>query len=375
MKTSIENLMGYGKQSTMKHYSAEWILESIRIDLLRELDFPPSTPVSILEKRGHRHSDSMIVNAGKDDKARRIFVKHGARFSGGHGWDVQSEFEGYSLVNRMALDTDAFYSVRPLLFRKDPHIIATLLVGGRPFHGLIGKSIGRFSGGDNFDRGLRLTRSAARWLKRFMAETEGTSPPATVSTVVDFCKERMREIAERTPGFERYGISKKASDAFIEKTFGVFDGEEVAVVRNHGDFAPHNMLVDERDRLCVIDIGFSEDGNNPLPYEDAVAFSIYMEQMRNNPIYRPQGPERILETFSNELVGDDEREAGKFAAAYLKKVLAHLAWLVHPERKPVFGWTEHSFRKWGDDRLKRFCRVANAEESSFSIAESPRRCL
>jgi len=352
----------------MGNRTAEQIASLIRNDLFKELNMASRTSVSVSTQRKNKHSDSMILNVGEGEHPHRVFVKYGAHFSGGCAWDIQSEFEGYALVFQMNLDPGLFFAVRPLLFRKDPDVMATMFVQGRMLQGIYKKNLMRFSGAGEMEKSIYFTKLTAQWLKRFSDETrKGHGFSAPLSTVTGFCRDRMHEIVNWNPTFDRLNVSEQELTTFIEGVFQIYPEAEVQIVRNHGDFAPHNILIDNRGRLGVIDIGFSMNTGNPLPFEDAAAFLIYLEQMRNNPLYRPSGIQMIIGAFLNELADEDAHAGGEIIAAYVKKLLAHLAWLFHPNRKPVSRWTEYSFRRWGDDRMKWLAGTAHSGERKNNL--------
>jgi len=344
----------------MESYSAEQILSLIRDDLLNELDMTRHASVSIVAKHKHKHSDSMILGVGEGEKVFQVFVKYGAHFSGEGGWDIQSEFEGYRRVYHMDLDPKLFFAVRPLLFRKDPGIIATLFIQGRMLQNFYKRSLMRFANACRMEKSIHFTCLTARWLNQFFNEIRDSRQSVALSTIKDLCKDRIHEIAGWDPGFSKYRISESGLNVLLDRVFQGYSDADIRVVRNHGDFAPHNVLIDAQSRLGVIDIGFAMDSNNPLPHEDAATFLIYLEQMKNNPLYRPSGIRRVTQAFLKELLGEDVDTRGTFIAAYFKKLLAHLAWLSHPGRKPVSRWAEYSFRKWGDNRMKWLAQTARS---------------
>lgn len=341
----------------MNEYKAEDILQCIREHLLRELGLDQGVPIGISSRQRHKHSDSMVLELGEGNPVYKVFVKYGAHFSGVGGWDIKSEYEGYALVHKMDCDQRTFFSVRPLLFMEEPKIIATIFVQGRMLQDIYKQSLMRFRNRKQLEKSLYFTRLIAQWLVRFLAETEETRKPVKGEAVLSFCKDRFQEISRWSPSFREYGISSDLFIPFLYKVLHISPADRVRVVRNHGDFAPHNVLIDSKDRLGVIDIGFTVDKNNPLLFEDAATYLIYLEQMRTNPIYRSSGLEIIIKTFLTELLGEDPRSLREFMAAYIKKNLAHIAWLYHPDRKPVSRWAEYSFRKWGRDRLKWLSRI------------------
>lgn len=341
----------------MDSYNPEEILEFIYKDLLRELDLEQDTLISISSRQKHKHSDSMILEVGGKGMHYQVFVKYGAHFSGGGGWDIRSEFEGYSLVHDMICDKNAFFSVRPLLVMEEPRIIATIFVKGRMLQDVYKKGLMRFRNRKQIEESIYFTGLTAQWLIRFVEKTAKTREKVKTEAVLNFCKDRFNEIAKWNPLFSNYGIAGDEFAPFLQKVFDIYIEDSVRVVRNHGDFAPHNVLIDSKNRLVVIDIGFTVDRNNPMPFEDAAIFLNYLEQMKNNPVYRPSGIEMIIKTFIEELLGENEGRVKEFSAAYIKRILSHVAWLYHPERNPGSRWAEYSFKKWGGDRLKWLSRI------------------
>jgi hypothetical protein len=325
------------------------VLFEIRETLCERLGVPLDTRFSIQDLRRHRHSRSMILQS--DALRDRIFVKFGAHFSGGHEWDVKSEYQGYLAIQGMELYPERFFSIRPILYREAPHILATVFAeDAAPL-----KTV--------YERGLRLlmpsvspadvnrfTRQTATWLKRFMAVQEKNSGRVSPADLTGFCQKRWEETLAWGDAMCDPRMGRRAMTEYLSALFGSDAGGEAQVTRNHGDFGPHNVLVDRDGRIGVIDVGFGLDGGYPLAYEDAATFLIYLEEMRNNPMYRPWVLEGIIRAFLDSLFESPYRFR-LFMPAYVKKVLAHAAWCYHPQRRHGSRWREFSFRRWTTGRL------------------------
>jgi len=345
------NGINHEKRSAMSEYTSEYILTIIRDELIQRLDMNGNADVRIITRGRHRHSRSAVLEVEDGNRSTKVFVKWGARFSGSGAWDIRSEYEGYVLVCGMELDEKNFFSVRPLLVREKPPILVTTYVDGRMLSLLYKRSL-LWPLGNVGRENEQFTRRTAQWLNLFLSAVKEGVRDVSKETILDFCRCRAQEIAEWDRGAaDEDGSLLAGIDRLARSLFEMY-GDTVHVVRNHGDFAPHNILIDPHSRLGVIDLGFKIDEGHPLPFEDAAAFLIYLEQMENNPLYRHAGLDSLKRIFIEELVGGEKGRTRELASGYFKKLLAHVAWVYHPQRRPAGTWGEYSLRRWGRLRLR-----------------------
>jgi hypothetical protein len=321
------------------------VLFEIQEALCERLGIPLDTRFSIHDLRRHRHSRSMILQS--DALRDRIFVKFGAHFSGGHEWDVKSEYEGYCAAEAMEVDKTRFFSIRPLLYREEPHILATVFAENtRPLKKVIDQGLRRLFPAISAAEVIRLTQRTAEWLSGFMDLKERYVDQATPADLIGFCADRWKEILAWGRLSDNRDVDKDRLIRYLDTLFKGYDREDrVWLTRNHDDFGPHNVVIDKMGRIGVIDIGFGPPDGHAMAYEDAATFLIYLEQMRNNPLYRPRILEVIIHSFIDRLL-PFQKQIHTFMPAYVKKTLAHLAWHYHPNRKPGSRWERYSFGKW-----------------------------
>lgn len=331
------------------------IVDLIKDEVLEELNLDPNTKTSIYEINSHKHSSSMVLDL---EGQLRLFVKFGAHFSGGHGWDVKSEFQGYSIADKMNYDENIYFSIKPVIYREEPTIIATVFEDGNIFHPTLKDAVKKF-GSRNLDLTLEITSKTAKWLQLFVDEIRHSREKVKVFEIIKFCNERFSEINKWSPNFKNFNISEEKIDSFLNELFSFYEDGMATVVREHGDFGPHNVFVNPQGKVGVIDFGFQIDPNNPLPYEDASTYLIYLEQMQFNPIYSSEKVQQIKERFVFDLLENDSFREKEFLASYLKKSLAHVAWLHNPKRNPGPYFRDFTYKKWSSNRIKWFDKVLN----------------
>lgn len=331
------------------------IVDLIKDEVLEQLNLDLNTKTSISEIDSHKHSSSMVLDL---EGQLRLFVKFGAHFSGGHGWDVKSEFQGYELADKMNYDENIYFSIKPVIYREEPKIIATVFEDGNIFHPTLKDAVKKF-GSRNFDLTFEITSKIAKWLQLFVDEIRGTREKVKVGKITNFCKERFDELKKWSPSFRKLNVSEKKINSFLTELLSFYEDGLATVVREHGDFGPHNIFVNPKGKIGVIDFGFGIDPNNPLPYEDASTYLIYLEQMQFNPIYSSEKVQKIKERFIFDLLGDDPFREKEFLASYLKKSLAHVAWLHNPKRNPGPYFRDFTYKKWSSNRIEWFSTVLN----------------
>ena len=335
------------------------VLKIILDDLLTKTELTHHNSIEISNEKQHRHSSSFKLTVNCSEKTREFFIKYGAHFSGIESWEVENEFNGYKYVEQLGLCSEEYYFVKPILFNTEPSILVTEFVEGELMSDYFKRKFTYFSSAFDSQEVIEFVRKSVQWVDIYCSSSKIDVAQLSPKNISDFILMRIEEI-NRFSGKPMF--SEKSVERFCNYihnlTLSCFN-ELVPRVRAHGDYSPQNILLDSNQRICVIDIGFSNTREVSIAYEDYSNFIVYIHQMLFNPMYSNRKVKTALNAFVGQLLLMDGKYDRVFIAV-IKKLLSHLAWTYHPDRSVAGYASEYRLRRW----TRHMCRNI---ESIFGV--------
>ncbi len=294
---------------------------------------------AVLRRLRNRHSNGLLI--GPSGGEPRYFAKYGAHFSGHHAWDAPAELQGYRFASGLKLPSREFRAVKPLCANEKPGFIVCEYIAGNTLHQSFRNA---FASTGEKPAVLELADRAARWTSAYARALPIVDGPHVGA--VDFTLKKLYELiaAAGNPGFELLHACAAHVDRYLTLL-----GPGVGI---HGDYGPHNIMIDKQGKLTVIDIGFQTQ-NYSNRFDDACDFLLYLERMLLNPLYKASQVRRVIAVFLRGLQLQTDAEKGEFRAAYIKKTAAHGAWFFNRRRKKGRLPGEFIYGRWARNALGR----------------------
>jgi aminoglycoside phosphotransferase (APT) family kinase protein len=127
-------------------------------------------------------------------------------------------------------------------------------------------------------------RLCGLWLRRFHDVTSRGAASFDADDLADYCRVRLALVDAKT----RMPLGERVSARILARIREVASSAPAAdnqVAGRHNDFASHNIVVDDRPGISVLDFSMFDHGST---YYDVCNFWLELEMLKSDPTYSPR---------------------------------------------------------------------------------------
>jgi hypothetical protein len=175
-------------------------------------------------------------------------------------------------------------AVRPFGYYPEQLAIATVEIPGDTLRQRLSRYARRLLlSTRNRERLHTYARLCGLWLRRFHEVTSRGVARFDADDLVDYCRARLALIDGKTPMPLGPQVSTRIL-ARIREVAGSAAATDNPVAGRHNDFASHNIIVDDRPGICVLDFSMFDHGST---YFDVCNFWYELDTLKSDPTYSP----------------------------------------------------------------------------------------
>ncbi len=219
--------------------------------------------------------------------------------------------------------------VRPIALLPKYNAIVTEEAPGPCLQTLLGRGARIYSSQRDCEVLGRYCFLAGAWLRLFQAFTRKGAGPFRIEDLVKYCDLRLRDLC----CYPRSGVDERLRAAVLAYLNDM--GQRIDETRNiiagrHNDYAPHNMIAQNRT-LCVLDFGFFDYDSTVY---DACRFWYRLETMKVHPLFDSRCLSALQAQFLKAYGDHVNTESAAFKLAKCRFVVVGMAALVD-QRSPT----------------------------------------
>jgi len=237
--------------------------------------------------------------------------------------------------------------VRPLAIHHHPLALLTEEAVGPTLHQILVRQ-GRIPKIFwNAERLERLSGQCGKWLRIFHETTCQDSGDTKWNETVAYCETRLEMLVDIPESGIDAGLAEKIRTKLL-MCMNIIRQEECFIAGRHDDFAPHNIVVTDNNKITVLDFSMFDYDCNAF---DCYNFIHRLESLRHDTMFPSRMVDRLIAAFVHAYGAGFPRAEPLKAIVYcrlsLAKLLTHLsADPKGPLKRRELDRLRHVYRSW-----------------------------
>lgn len=325
----------------------------------------PEKPRPVLRILGvRRHYKTCIVYLmARDADGTAAYVAKVSAHEHYDDWDPHHEYAALLRLGALAKRSQSWSVPVPVGCTLTPRILVTHFVPGVSMRYVAQAGMRAWATARQLAQSTALCRRAGECLGEMRRATARVrlDEGRTAMPFLAFCQERLDEIGRFSPMRRPRLALERISAALtllVRDAWHVVDPCLTEEYGSHGDFSLQNLLLESETSICMLDLeGFRFSSFN----DDYATFRFRLEHMQLKPWYRRRALVNCWNAFHVAATESDDGDAYALSS-YLRKMLAHVAWIYNPQRKQTdSARIRYRNALWVRERLAWLRRLSRAK--------------